>query len=74
MQCAQVVQVAGFNEVYPSPSLPVRYTLCLYGVSYREGCVCIQALMYAFISDNQGPPTPAQVHSTLDCITNASGE
>ena len=32
-----------------------------------------EALMYAFISDNQGPPTPEQVHATLDCITNASG-
>ena len=32
-----------------------------------------EALMYAFISDNQGPPNPEQVHSTLDCIANASG-
>ena len=24
-------------------TLPVRYTLCIYGVPYREGCVCAQA-------------------------------
>eukprot|EP01050_Picozoa_sp_SAG11_P017822 SAG11_NODE_2613_length_3172_cov_2.450700_2_plen_364_part_01 len=32
-----------------------------------------EALMYAFISDNQGPPLPGQVHTWLDCIANASG-
>ena len=32
-----------------------------------------EALMYAFISDNQGPPLPEQVHTWLDCIANANG-
>jgi hypothetical protein len=35
------VSESAFLMVYRQPSLPVRYTLYTYDVSYREGCQCV---------------------------------
>ena len=44
VHCSQhaecTLRLAG-RGVWEQPPLPVRYTLYTYGVSHREGCVCI---------------------------------